>query len=253
VARLLDGYRDRPPANREALHRTVVQVSQLMVDVGEMVEIDINPLLVDENGVIALDARMRVAKSAQAAPARLAIRPYPNDLEERVTIMGRAVMLRPIRPEDEPQHAQFLQKVDADDLRLRFFHVVRIASHSQLARFTQIDYDREMAFIASVDDGLPAAETWGVVRAIADPDNANAEFAILVRSDLKGQGIGSLLMKKIIRYCAARGTGVMTGAVLRGNERMLTLARELGFSVAHDYEAGVVQLTLHLAKENALS
>ena len=249
VARLLAGYRDRPPANLESLHLTLVQVAQLMVDVAAVVEIDINPLLVDEHGVIALDARIRVVNTTSSGPARLAIRPYPSELEEQVTLMGRDVMLRPIRPEDEPQHAQFLQQVDADDLRLRFFHAVRIVSHSQLARFTQIDYDREMAFIASVDDDTAAAQTWGVVRAIADPDNANAEFAILVRSDIKGQGIGSLLMKKIIHYCAARGTGVLTGAVLRGNERMLALARELGFSVTHDDDAGVLQLSLRLVAD----
>ena len=247
VARLLDGYRDRPPAKREALHLTLVQVSQLMVDVAGIVEIDINPLLADERGVIALDARIRVAKPQQPSADRLAIRPYPSELEELTTINGRDVLLRPIRPEDEPQHAQFVQRVDAEDLQMRFFHAVRVMSHNQLARFTQIDYDREMAFIASVDDGKPTAETWGVVRAIADPDNANAEFAILVRSDLKGQGLGSLLMKKIIHYCRARGTGVLTGSVLRGNTRMLALARELGFSLKYDNDAGVAQLSLRLA------
>jgi acetyltransferase len=247
VARLLNGYRDRPPAKREALHLTLVQVSQLMVDVADVAEIDINPLLVDERGVIALDARIRVVQSHKSAADRLAIRPYPSELEERMTLMGRDLVLRPIRPEDEPQHAQFLQQVDAEDLRLRFFHAVRVATQSQLARFTQIDYDREMAFIASVDDDKAGAETWGVVRAIADPDNTQAEFAILVRSDLKGNGLGSLLMKKIIRYCAARGTGVLTGSVLRGNERMLALARELGFALAPDTDAGLVQLNLPLA------
>jgi acetyltransferase len=251
VARLLDGYRDRAPAKREALHLAVVQVSQLMVDVAGIVEIDINPLLADENGVIALDARIRVVKSASAGADRLAIRPYPSELEERVMINGRGVTLRPIRPEDEPQHAQFLQRVDAADIRLRFFYAVRVMSHNDLARFTQIDYDREMAFIASVDDGEAVAETWGVVRAIADPDNMDAEFAILVRSDLKGCGLGSLLMKKIIRYCAARGTGALTGSVLRGNDRMLSLARELGFSTQYDHEAGVMQLRLRLADKNS--
>ncbi len=249
VARLLGGYRDRPPANREALYLALVKVSQLMADLAGIVEIDINPLLVDESGVIALDARIRVANHMRSAADRLAIRPYPSELEERITIHGREVVLRPIRPEDEPQHAQFLQRVDAQDLRLRFFYAVRVMSHNQLARFTQIDYDREMAFIASVDDGQATAETWGVVRAIADPDNIQAEFAILVRSDLKGRGLGALLMNKIIRYCAARGTGVLTGAVLHGNERMLALARELGFSLRFDNEAGVVQLNLPLADD----
>jgi acetyltransferase len=248
IAHLLKGYRDRPAANREALQRTLVQVSQLVVDIAEIIEIDINPLLVDDSGVIALDARIRVARAEQPAASRLAIRPYPAELAERATIMGREVVVRPIRPEDEPQHARFLERVDTQDLQLRFFHAVRIVSHNQLARFTQIDYDREMAFIASVEDATPAAETWGVVRVIADPDNAKAEFAILVRSDLKGQGLGSLLMKKVIRYCAARGTGTIAGAAMRGNDRMLALARDLGFTLAtDDQDSGVVQLVLPLS------
>lgn len=247
VARLLAGYRGRAPANLQALHLVLVQVSQLMGDIAGLAEIDINPLLVSDSGVIALDARIRVQPSRQSAADRLAIRPYPSELEQRVTLLGREIVLRPIRPEDEPQHARFLQGVDAEDLRLRFFHAVRLATHSQLARFTQIDYDREMAFIASVDDGSATAETWGVVRAIADPDNARAEFAILVRSDLKGRGLGSLLMQKIIRYCAARGTGLLTGTVLSGNHRMLALARELGFAVTRDEDPGLMQLSLPLA------
>ena len=249
VARLLDGYRDRAPANREALHRTLVKVSQLMVDVGGIAEIDINPLLADERGVIALDARIRVANNQRPAADRLAIRPYPMELEERVTLMDREVVLRPIRPDDESRHAQFLQRVDAEDLRMRFFYTVRVATHDQLARFTQIDYDREMAFIASVDDGQATAETWGVARAIADPDNTHAEFTLLVRSDLKGRGLGALLMKKMIRYFAARGTGVLMGTVLHGNERMLALARDLGFSLSYGNDIGVVQVTLRLADD----
>jgi acetyltransferase len=138
--------------------------------------------------------------------------------------------------------------VDAQDLQMRFFHAVRVISHAQLARFTQIDYDREMAFIASVDDRTPRAETWGVVRAIADPDNTRAEFAILVRSDLKGHGLGSLLMNKIIRYCTQRGTGALTGEVLRANDRMLALARTLGFAAAYDNDSGLVHLHLPLVQ-----
>lgn len=246
VARLLAGYRDRPPADRQALCLALVQVSQMISDLADIAEIDINPLLVDDHGVIALDARIRVRKSPVPAADRLAIRPYPSELEDHFAFMGREVVLRPIRPEDEPQHARFVQQVDAEDLRLRFFHAVRIATHNQLARFTQIDYDREMAFIASVDDGLDTAETWGVVRAIADPDNTQAEFAILVRSDIKGRGLGSVLMRKIIAYCKARGTGRVVGSVLSGNQRMLALARELGFEMVPDREEGMVHLTLPL-------
>ena len=123
--------------------------------------------------------------------------------------------MRPIRPEDESQHSAFLARIDAEDIQLRFFHAVGALDHTQLARLTQIDYDREMAFIAVSEKGGTGPETLGVVRAIADPDRTRAEFAILVRSDLKGKGIGAALLKKIIRYCHDQGIGEVVGDVLR--------------------------------------
>ena len=246
IARLLDGYRDRPPADRQALYLALTQVSQLIIDLPEIVELDINPLLVDEKGVLALDARIRVAPARMPGDDRLAIRPYPAELEERVSFLGREIVLRPIRPEDEPQHAQFLARIDPDDLRLRFFSVVRAFSHSDLARFTQIDYDREMAFIATHhDDGN--AETLGVVRAIADPDRTSAEFAILVRSDLQGKRLGLLLMEKMIRYCRERGIGELVGDVLATNAGMLGLARDLGLEIAPGADATVKSVKLALS------
>ncbi len=250
IARLLDGYRDRPPADRAALHLALEQVSQLIIDLPEVVELDINPLLVDERGVIALDARIRVAPATMGGTDRLAIRPYPQELEERIDFHGRELVLRPIRPEDEPQHARFLARVDPEDLRLRFFTAVRAFSHSQLARFTQIDYDREMAFIATARDGGGAEETLGVVRAIADPDRTRAEFAILVRSDIKGKGLGSLLMEKMGRYCRARGIGELVGDVLATNQRMLALARDVGFEIGPSGDPGVVRARLLLRTDS---
>ncbi|MBM3340609.1 MAG: bifunctional acetate--CoA ligase family protein/GNAT family N-acetyltransferase [Betaproteobacteria bacterium] len=246
VSKLLQGYRDRPPVKRGAVELALVQLSQLMVDIADIAEIDINPLLADEKGVIALDARIRVTPAAQRGSDRLAIRPYPNELGERVNIAGRDLVLRPIRPEDAPAHARFLDQVDAQDLQMRFFHAVRTITGTQLARFTQIDYDREMAFIASADDGTPHAQTLGVVRTIANPDNTEAEFAILVRSDLKGRGLGTRLMQKIIAYSRARGTGALTAITLRNNDGMLALARECGFALQAGDEPGVVALRLKL-------
>jgi acetyltransferase len=248
VARLLEGYRDRPAADLAALCLALTQVSQLAVDLPELVELDINPLLADDRGVIALDARIRVAPASVPGEQRLAIRPYPMELEERAGFSGRSVILRPIRPEDEERHARFLARVEPDDLRLRFFHAIRSFPHSELARLTQIDYDREMAFIAVSPGPKEPGETLGVVRAHSDPDGVEAEFAILVRSDLKGRGLGALLMRKIIDYCRGRGIGRLTGEVLAGNRRMLSLARELGFEIAAGGEPGVRRVTLDLAK-----
>jgi acetyltransferase len=243
IARLLGGYRDRPAADTQALHLVLTQVSQLVVDVGEIVEIDINPLLVDEHGAVALDARMRVAPARAPAADRLAIRPYPRELEERASFLGREIVLRPIRPEDETLHARFLARVDPADLQLRFFHAVRDFPHAALARFTQIDYDREMAFIAWSPDA--GGETLGVARAIADPDRTRAEFAVLVRSDLKGKRLGQLLMSKLISYCSASGIGELVGDILPGNHAMIALARRTGFDLRSG-DAGILRARLPL-------
>ena len=156
--------------------------------------------------------------------------------------------MRPIRPEDEPQHRAFAERLQPEDLRLRFFHVRRELPHSELARLTQIDYSREMAFIAvrSGPDGTP--ETLGVVRAVADPDNVDAEFAVIVRSDLKGHGLGQLLLARMIGYLRGRGTRRMVGLVMRENATMRELALGAGFSVdAAGSDSDTVRLVLELA------
>jgi acetyltransferase len=205
----------------------------MLVDLPELCELDINPLLADHEGVVALDARIRVSRRLPAGAARFAITPYPAELEDTVAWQGERIVVRPIRPEDEPQHRTFVDVLRPEDLRLRFFSVRRELPRSELARLTQIDYAREMAFIA--ERALPggANETLGVVRAVIDPDNADAEFAVIVRSDLKGRGLGRLLMQKMIGFLSGRGTGRMVGYVLRENQPMRDLARSLGF------EAGV--------------
>ena len=245
VAKLLEGYRDRPAADIDAICLTLVRISQLVSDVAEIAEIDINPLLVDHNGVVALDARIRVVPTAAAPADRLSIRPYPAHLEESIELGAREVLLRPIRPEDEPQHRAFLDAVHPDDKYLRFFGFVRLTHHG-LARLTQIDYDREMAFIASAPAPGGGTETLGVVRAVTDPDNEVAEFAILIRSDQKGRGLGRTLMNKIIAYCRGRGTSLIRGLVLPQNTGMMRLARGLGFDAKRSEEDDAYEITLRL-------
>jgi acetyltransferase len=246
VARLLSGYRDRPAVDRDAIKRILLSLSHLISEVSQIQEIDINPLLADSNGVLALDARVRVAPSDDRASDRLAIRPYPQELEEDILFDGKSLTLRPIRPEDEPQHRDLFNRLDADDIRFRFFGALRQPDHPGLARFTQIDYDREMAFIATrpASDGLP--ETLGVVRAQADPDNEKAEFSIVIRSDLKGRGLGSTLLGKIIDYCRARGTGMLVGQIKSDNRRMVQLARNFGFDWQPGSETDVFDVSLLL-------
>ncbi len=229
VSRLLDGWRDTPPADRGALHAVLLAVSQLLVDVPELAELDINPLLVNHEGAIALDARIRVSAAGPAGAANFAVLPYPSQLTESIEWQGRRLTLRPIRPEDEAQHLEFLTHLDPEDIRMRVFYSRRSIERSELARLTQIDYAREMAFIALASGPDGAEQTLGVVRALADPDNIDAEFGIVVRSELKGGGLGLMLMNKMISYLRGHGTRRLVATVLRENDRMLALARDLRF------------------------
>ena len=238
IHRLLQGYRDHPPAALGAIALTLVKVSQLVIDLAEVAELDINPLLADAEGVIALDARIRVKRIApplqgEAGQARLAIRPYPSELEEEVELAGgRRFWLRPVRPEDAPAIIRLFEKFTPEDVRMRFFAPIKALSPAMLARLTQIDYEREMALVLT-EPGRPAgpAEIFGVVRISADPDNEAAEFAVIVRSDMKGHGLGTFLMRRIIDYARGRGLTRLYGDVLRENEAMLKLCRDLGCTI----------------------
>ena len=249
VARLLAGYRHRPAADLDAIYRTLNQVSQLISDIPEVAELDINPLLADETGVVALDARLSVAPAETFGPERLAIRPYPRELEEKIIFEGQTLLLRPIRPEDEPAHRVLFTKLHPDEVRFRFFGQLRELPHSELARYTQIDYEREMAFIATRVDENNEPETLGVARIASDPDNITAEFAIVVRSDLKGKGLGSILLKKLVDYCRDSGTAQIIGRVLPDNKRMLALAERHGFHRHPQLEEGVIEVRLPLTGE----
>jgi acetyltransferase len=248
VAKLLAGYRNRPPADMDAIIHVLMQVSQMVADIPELVELDINPLLADSAGAIVLDARVRLAIADQSASTmdRLAIRPYPPELEERIEWGGAPLLLRPIRPEDGPAHVAFFEALTADDVRYRMFVRVRELQPAQLARFTQIDYDREMAFIATRTGADGVAETIGVARVVADPDNVEAEFAVTVRSDLSGHGLGEILMRKLIDYCKRRGTRAIVGEALPQNTRVIRLVRKLGFTVTHNPAEDTMHLRLPL-------
>jgi acetyltransferase len=176
----------------------------------------------------------------------LAIRPYPVEYEELIELKdGELVLLRPILPEDEPHHADFIKNVSKEDLYKRFFTDVGEFNHEALANLTQIDYDREMAFVA-VSQTRPGSPIIGVSRALINPENTDAEFAILIRSDLKGNGLGKVLMNKIIQYCRHKGTLQMSGMTMPTNRGMLMLAQKLGFELDVQFEDGVADMRLCL-------
>ncbi|WP_020653172.1 bifunctional acetate--CoA ligase family protein/GNAT family N-acetyltransferase [Massilia niastensis] len=242
VARLLAGYRHRPPADMDALCDVLIRVGQMAADIPELAELDINPLLADAQGVVALDARMRLEAVApgRAGTARLAILPYPEHLERQVDSGVGPVTVRPIRPEDAEAHVAFFHALTAEDIHMRMFASMHDLSPQQLARFTQIDYAREMAFIATRRGQDGRDETLGVARVVVDPDNIDGEFAVAVRSDLKGRGLGRLLMGCLVDYCIERGLAVLHGVALRENARMHALARDMGFEVHPEADGMVV-------------
>ncbi|MEZ5876078.1 MAG: GNAT family N-acetyltransferase [Hyphomicrobiales bacterium] len=237
IYKLLQGYRDQPPANLKAIAESLVHLSQLVVDCPAVMELDINPLVADETGVIALDARIRIdpALVEKDGPnPRLAIRPYPNQWERWTeTVDGQRILIRPIRPADEHLYGDFVAKLSPEDIRFRFLAPRKEFSHKFVARFTQIDYARAMAFMALDKD---EKELLGVARLAADPNYDDGEYAIIVRSDIKGSGIGWLLMRQLIRYAEREGLQELTGDVLEHNTRMLDMCRALGFEITTDPE-----------------
>jgi acetyltransferase len=244
---LLQGFRGRPAAAIDDIALTLIKVSQLIIDFAEVAELDINPLLADEFGVLALDARLRVRKSDQPAK-RLAIRPYPKELEEVLSLPdGRTFLLRPVRPEDEPAFQALFEKLSPEDIRMRFFAPKKALSHPFAARLTQIDYDREMALVLAEPGTAGRSEVFGAVHILADPDGERAEYAILLRSDMAGLGLGPLLMRRIIDYSRERGLRELFGEVLRENRPMLRVCELFKFQRTSKVDdPGVVEVRLKL-------
>ena len=247
VSRLMHGYRGRKPVKLDAVAHALIKISQLVIDIPEIAELEVDPLFATEDGVRALGARIRVAPAPSPGSSRLAIQPYPKHLIQPATLAdGTPVLIRPIRPEDEPRLHAMIATMSAEDLRLRFFAPTRRLSHQTAARMTQIDYYREMAFILVTPDAL-GGDILGVVHLIADPDLRRAEFAPMVRSAQCRRGLGTLLMQKIIAYAQVRHIGEVYAEVLRENTGMLRLARKMAFSRRDNPdEPGVLEVTRRL-------
>lgn len=243
--KLLKEHSLKPEEDIRAVSETLVTLSQIVIDIPEIQGLEIAPLLFNEQGAVAVNIAVDLADK----PGRPIIQPYPRELEEWIVLpkSGRRVIIRPVLAEDEPAHRAFHELQSPDSIRYRFFQYRKHFSREDVAQMVQIDYDREMVFIANApkEDG-EGEETLGTVRTWTDADNLQCEFAVMVHDKMKGEGLGIALMQKMIDYCRARGTMEMVGNVLPDNRPMLQLAEHLGFEIKFNTEEEVMDLRLVL-------
>jgi acetyltransferase len=243
-ALLGQALRDRPPADIGAVAETLVRVSQLIIDFPEIAGLELDSVFADARGVLVADAWLQL-RAAGEPPARLAISPYPSELVSHFTSNDEGFTIRPIRPEDAEAHGAFFHRLSPQDIRFRFFSAMRELPREQMARLTQVDYDREMAFIAVRDS---TNETVGVSRLVCDLHGSEGEFAVIVQPDMKGRGVASRLMGRLIDWARSGGLTAVVGQVLSDNAPMLAFVRHLGFTVHRmPDDPEVMEVTLELS------
>jgi acetyltransferase len=233
VSKMLGAFRHLPPIDRAALEDVLLRVSEMACELPWLRELDINPLIVDENGAVAVDARVVVdyPSGVHERYAHMAIYPYPSHLISHWQLSdGTDLTIRPIRPEDAEIEQAFVRGLSERTKYFRFMQTLDELTPAMLARFTQIDYDREMALIAVVEQNGVEVEI-GVARYITNPDAKSCEFAIVVADDWHHHGIAHRLMERLMEPARERGLEVMEGEVLANNHEMLLLARMMGFTV----------------------
>lgn len=243
IARLLGQFRHMPPIDMAALENVLLRISEMVCELPQIRELDINPLIVDEHGAIAVDARIAVdyPKPFRESYGHMAIHPYPTHLVSRQTLPdGSSPIIRPIRPEDAEIELAFVRGLSEESRYFRFFGALHELNPEQLARFTQIDYDREMALIAVVEDDHAETEI-GVARYVINPDWRSCEFALVVADAWQHKGIGHRLMEALIDVARTKGLKSMEGDVLANNLNMLELVAGLGFSIAAKEEDPAVK------------
>jgi acetyltransferase len=249
VYTLLKGYRNKPPANLRLLEEYLVRFSQLIIDFPEITEVDINPLAVVGDDFIALDARMIIDKELALKGveplSHLAIEPYPRRyVEQWILEDGRSVILRPIRPEDEPREFGLWETFSPKTFRYRFFGPPRKVTHEEMVRYTNIDYRREMAFVAELrEEGK--RKMIGVSRLIVDPQGESGEFAVVVGDPWHGLGLGTKLMDKLIGVAGDKKLSRIYGLIQSDNLRMIGLCQDMGFQI-ESVDPSTVRATLTL-------
>lgn len=232
AAKYLEAFRQLPAVNKIPLVEVLLNISTMVSELPEILELDINPLIVDEHGVMAVDARIKVKVSHQLSPyAHMAIHPYPHELiREYQLTNGSIITIRPIRPEDAGMEKDFVHRLSERTKYFRFMQSLQELTPEMVVRFTQIDYDREMAFVAITKDGKMPNEL-GVGRYMVNPDGHSVEFALVVADDFQHMGIGTKLMKIMLQTAKAKGMSSFEGEVLAINKPMLSLVTKLGFSI----------------------
>lgn len=234
VARLLGPFRNQPPVDAKILESVLLRLSELVCELPQVLEMEINPLSCDESGACALDVRVFLAKEAQApgrAFGHMAIPPYPKHLVKTEKLpSGEEILIRPIRPEDGELERRFVRGLSSETKYFRFMQMLQELTPAMLERFTQIDYDREMAFLASVQKDGEEVEI-GITRYSINPDAETCEFAIVVTDDWQGRGVGTVLMQSLMDEAKTKQIKKIEGQVLTGNHNMLKLMRTLGFSI----------------------
>jgi acetyltransferase len=244
---LSKGLRNKPPIDLRQLEEIIVRFSNMIVDFPEIAEMDINPIVVSDGKLCVLDARIIIDSKAydqtQTYP-HLVIMPYPSKYVTPWRLKdGTEVTLRPIRPEDEPKELEFIRGLSTQTSRFRFFQIIKDLPHEALVRFCNIDYDREMAFIAEKRDGDRRTEI-GVSRLILEPNKTRGEFAVVVADEFQGKGLGIKLVDMLIDVAREKSVEAIYGIVMSENVKMISLCEKLGFSARREQDSVVVELKL---------
>jgi acetyltransferase len=243
IFKALQGIRGQQPVPLDQLEMLLVRFSYLLCDFLDIREIDINPLLASPEGLVALDARVLLG----AADTRLAIEPYPNQHTTTWRLPnGMDIVVRPIRPEDEPLIEDHHRSLSDQSIRMRFFSMVKDLSRDRLIRLCHLDYAREMALVAVRKNAEGKPEIIGVSRYYLNPQTRSGEFAVIVRDAYQGEGLGQHLMERLIAVARERGVRQLVGVVLRENRRMLALAKDLGFRESKPIDRDALQVVLDL-------
>lgn len=246
---LLKGYRNRAAADMELLEEMIIRLSQLLIDFPEIAELDMNPVLIKDGKPVAVDARILVAPLERPSYLHLVISPYPEHEESHmVSVDGIKIFVRPVKPEDAPLFTELFKVLSPTTIYYRFFGILKELNPAMLAKFTQIDYDREIALVA-IDEESETDRMLGVARIIGDPDGITGEFAVLVGDAWQGKGIGSKLLEKCLSIAGKRGFRTVHGIVLNENKNMIALGKKLGFEITRERESGDNKLVIQLGTE----